>query len=163
MKFLLFPDYAFGRIYNIPVEFFFERGINTLLVDADNTLAADQKHHIHPKTLRWIYTQKQLGMRIIILSNNSAERLYHLAKKLDVGFVQNSKKPFPAKLIGKINKDRTALIGDQIFTDILAAKVLGCMSVKLSPISTEKGASFRIRRRIEKPIMDIYFKMKGVV
>ena len=45
-----------------------------------------------------------------------------------------------------------AIVGDQIFTDVVGANLCGMKSVLLSPIEPEEGITFRVRRFFEKPL-----------
>jgi predicted HAD superfamily phosphohydrolase YqeG len=50
----------------------------------------------------------------------------------------------------------TAVLGDQIFTDILAGKRLGLHCILVKPINDKKTPFFIIKRLLEKPFIYIY-------
>ena len=154
---MLLPNYIFDKIYDIPKDFFKNLGINTLLLDADNTLAGDGEITLDLRVIDWVDAQKQLGLRPVIFSNNNRERLKPLAKALGIGCIYSAKKPLICRIKNRLDPKSTAIIGDQIFTDVLCAKLFGCVSVKVAPIAEESGISFKIRRRMEASIIQLYF------
>ena len=46
----------------------------------------------------------------------------------------------------------TVVVGDQVFTDVLGANLSGMKSILLMPVTPEASLSFRVRRRLEKPV-----------
>ena len=44
-------------------------------------------------------------------------------------------------------------IGDQLFTDILGAKLFGIRSILVKPIEPEKTRFFKFKRAMEKPFL----------
>ena len=55
------------------------------------------------------------------------------------------------KTVGKRIKKQVALVGDQIFTDVLGGNLAGINTILVTPIEPETQISFRIRRQLEKP------------
>ena len=101
---------------------------------------------------------KESGIKMMIVSNNSSERVQPFAKALGLHFVPNGKKPLTfgytqaIKEMG-INKKNTAAVGDQIFTDILGSKLKGIRSLFVFPIEPENSLPFRFKRACEKPFL----------
>ena len=104
---------------------------------------------------------KSVGIKLLIVSNNKAERVTPFAETLGLHFVPNGAKPLPkgfkqaiAELRAEgIPKNRIAAVGDQIFTDILGANLAGIRSVFVYPIEFETSLPFRFKRTIEKPLL----------
>lgn len=162
--FILYPNEMFHRIYDIPVEFFRERGITTLLLDVDNTLTTHNNHETDEKIMTWLDMVRAEGMRLMILSNNNRERVEPFAAKLGMGCIANAAKPLPMKLrrslkmLG-VHRSQTAIIGDQIFTDVLCGRLCGCTAILVEPIEPETHGIFPLKRRLELPILRGYRKM----
>ena len=58
-------------------------------------------------------------------------------------------------------KDRTAIIGDQVLTDVWAGKRQKIRTYLVPPINDKKNLFFRFKRMLEKPIIRKYYKCKG--
>lgn len=159
--FILYPHYKFKRIDEIPTNFFVDQGITTLLLDVDNTLTGDNDPNPIIEILDWIETQRKAGIRLMIISNNYESRVAPFAKVLDMEYIADAKKPKPDALRAALRKfgvsvNETALIGDQLFTDILCARLAGCMAVLVEPMKIEDYGFYRVKRRMEKPVLSAY-------
>jgi predicted HAD superfamily phosphohydrolase YqeG len=55
----------------------------------------------------------------------------------------------------------TAVIGDQVFTDVWSAKRLGLFAILVKPIKDKTNLFFRSKRALEKPILRRYAKNHG--
>ncbi len=152
-----YPSVYLNRIYDINEDFIAKYNIKVLLLDVDNTLTVDKGTVPDKTTLEWISRIKQTNIKMILVSNGKRKRLDSFAKSLGLECFCMAMKPFPFKLkraIEKLRVDKNSvlLVGDQVFTDILAANFAGIHSVLLDPIELEKSLSFRIRRFFERKI-----------
>ena len=132
-----------------------------VLLDVDNTLSRHGEKEPAPGVSLWIEEMKQNGFSLLILSNNTAERVAPLAGQLGLPFFSMCMKPLPfcywkaCRQYGVPHR-QAVLIGDQIFTDVLGGRLCGIPTVLLTPIEEETSLSFRIRRRLEKPLRRRY-------
>ena len=154
---LLYPTIYFDRIYDIDFETLQKLGVNSLLLDVDNTLTIDKGTAPDPRTVEWIEQMRNLGVKMMIVSNGKSHRLKQFSKKLNLDCFAMAFKPLPFKLkkaVKLISNDKNSvlMIGDQIFTDILGGNTVGINTALLNPIETEKTLSFKIRRHFEKGI-----------
>ena len=155
---LFLPHERYRRITDIPTDYFERIGIRALILDVDNTLTT----HDNPKpgegVLDWLSAVKDNGTKCIILSNNTPERVTPFAEMLSLNFEADGKKPLTGgvkracKAMG-VEISQTALIGDQIFTDVMAARLSGVYSILVDPIEPEKTAFFKFKRWAEKPFL----------
>ncbi len=155
---LFIPAYRFERITDITAEDFRKMGVKAVALDVDNTLAA----HNCPEPLKgvrdWLEKMQAAGMDMLIVSNNKAARVRPFADGLNLDFTTRAAKPLPvgfarcARKLG-IRCNELAVIGDQIYTDILGANLCGAVSILVTPVSEEHGWSFRIRRKMEKKVL----------
>lgn len=152
------PDYVFDSIADIPISFFEKEGIGALILDLDNTLTTHNNPVPDPKRLEWFNRVKQSGLKMLIVSNNHPERVKPFAEYLGLDFVPDGKKPRPkgyneaCRRLG-LPKKEIAAVGDQIFTDVLGCKAAGIRSIFVFPIEPETGFWFRVKRKIEKPLL----------
>ena len=55
-------------------------------------------------------------------------------------------------------REKTVIMGDQIFTDVWAAKNAGIRSILVSPIKDKRDIFTKFKRLLEKPILKKYEK-----
>lgn len=152
------PKFRFYRVTDITPDFLQQHGIKGLLLDVDNTLSTDKGQELLKGLPEWIAEMQAHGIRLTVISNAAKKRLVPFAKKIGMQFVHRAAKPLfwgyltGAKRLG-LQKKETAMVGDQIFTDILGANLIGMPSILVEPILLEAGKSFRLRRRLEKKIL----------
>lgn len=161
---LLRPDVELECVFDITPKLLSFMRIDALLLDVDNTLAIFKTAEPMPGVREWINVMREHGISLHILSNAKSERCEIFAKKVGLPYFAMSCKPLPfkisraAKKVSK-HKSQVALVGDQIFTDIIGGNVAGVQTILLEPIQEETQLSFRIRRRLEKPLRG---KRKGI-
>ncbi len=136
-------------------------GVRALLLDVDNTIAAFTSHEPLPDTVAWAKDLVQRGYRVVIVSNNFRKRVSALAAQFGLDWIGFAMKPFPhgylrARRMLKVPCRECAIVGDQIFTDVVGANLCGMKSVLLKPIELEEGISFRIRRFFERGLRKKY-------
>lgn len=152
------PDYVFGSIADIPADFFRREGIDALILDLDNTLTTHNNPVPDPARLEWFRNIRKNDLKMIIVSNNHAERVKPFADYLGLEFVPDGRKPLPSgfneacRRLGT-DKRRVASVGDQIFTDVIGCKLAGIRSIFVFPIEYETGFWFRVKRFLERPLL----------
>lgn len=158
---LLMPDMMLERVVRLTPEQLSERGISALLLDVDNTLAS----HGHPIPLdgvaEWVEQMKTAGISMLLISNNNAERVSPFARRLGLDFIALAAKPLPfgarrgCRTMG-IDRRKTAIVGDQIYTDMLAGHLAGLYCILVEKVDETESFSFRLRRRLEKRVIRRY-------
>lgn len=136
-------------------------GVKCLLIDIDNTLSTDHGTELAAGLEEWLETMKSADIKLLILSNARGSRVLPFSQKIGLDFIALAMKPLPfcylrgVKRAGAKRKN-TAIVGDQIFTDILGGRLAGIKTVLLTPILPEDKLSFRIRRKLEKAVFRIH-------
>ena len=146
------------RITEITLKDLESLGVKTLLVDVDNTLSTHHGTILVDGLLDWISNMQNNGIKLIVVSNSKKKRIKPFAERIGLSFVSLACKPLPFGYLKGIQmsggvKKSTAIVGDQMFTDILGANLLGIKSVLTRPVKLENGVSFKIRRFFEKKIL----------
>ena len=161
----LSPNFYFERYSDITPEFLKNNGIDTLLMDVDNTLAPYEQPEPDEQNLAWFESMRANGIKFAFISNNSSdERIKIFNRDIGVPAFARSGKPFAAKNIEKAlselgaEKSGAVFIGDQIFTDVCAGKFNGMRAILVPPIKDKTNLFFRFKRALEKPILKHYFK-----
>ncbi len=134
-------------------------GIINLIVDLDETLRKRNADFIPESSVNWLHSVRNSGFKVCITSNNPFSwKLKEIEKRLGVPVSLLALKPLPLafhhamKLLGS-NKSNTAFIGDQLFTDIMGANIVGLYSILVDPITgAEKGIFRRMMRWLEERI-----------
>ena len=139
MSFSLIPAYSFRVITDISPDFLLRAGIRHLMLDLDNTIAAYDEDSPSDDILCWVNNMKTNGISLMIVSNSShVIRVAVFAEAFDIGSIIRAAKPSPASILHYIDDTgfsarESALVGDQIFTDTLAANRAGVYSIIVKP------------------------------
>ena len=152
---LLKPHYRFNRITDITVEDIKKDGIKLVLLDADNTLSLHGSQEPMEGVFEWLFEIKKNGIVPVIISNNKEQRIKPFAEKLGLDFISESAKPLSKgfkKACEKtgIKPGESAVIGDQIFTDVLGGNLFGAKVFLTEPIGDETDNFIKFKRKIEK-------------
>ena len=139
MSFSFIPQYAFRCVTDISANFIKNLGIGFLMIDLDNTIAAYNENSPADEVKRWIDEMKSAGIDLFIISNSRrTTRVEAFSKILDIGFINKAYKPSPKAVLNAMTSanasaDNSALLGDQILTDTLAANLAGITSIIVRP------------------------------
>jgi hypothetical protein len=151
------PDAYYESILKINYQRLKENGINLLLFDLDNTIAPYNKKDCDDSIKELFTNLKEQGMEVMLFSNSPKKRLDIFSKILDVEYVCNARKPFPKKFnnllnIKKKKETETAIIGDQLITDIRGGNNVGIFTILVDPISSYDPIWTKIIRKKERSI-----------
>ncbi len=148
------PDYFVNDIYDIDFTVLKNHRINSMLLDLDNTLVPFKINKPDNKVIEWINKAKKEGFKICVVSNAYPRRAQIIANLLELPVIYMAKKPFKKgvvdslKILDSTNKE-AILVGDQIFTDILAAKLAGVKCILVEPITKSDFFMTKIYRVFE--------------
>ena len=160
---ILYPKEYLKSVRDITIEFLKKNNIQGLILDVDNTLL-DYYKNIPEGIEEWSNNIKKHGIKCCILSNtNKINKVEFIAKKLELPYVYFAKKPsksgfIKAKNILDIECSNIAVVGDQIFTDVIGANRCKMYSILVDPISEKDILMTRIKRPIEKFVIKQYVK-----
>ena len=155
---IFYPNLYLSTILEIDPEELRKRGINTLLLDLDNTIVPRDIDKFSPEIKDWLTEMRQSGFKLCVVSNNSGARVGTLAGMLDIPWVK-ALKPLShsfrrAMLLSGSTPTETAVIGDQIFTDILGGNMLGIFTILVKPMAgKEFWATTIFNRQLEKLVL----------
>lgn len=158
---LLKPDIKLSRITSITAEILSEHNIKALLLDVDNTMSTHHGTVLTDGLLDWMAKMQKSGIKLVVLSNSKKKRVKPFAARLGLPFISLGCKPLPfgylrgVKLLGLKSKN-VAIVGDQIFTDVLGGNAVGVKTILLTPIKLEDGWSFKLRRKLENKLYKRY-------
>ena len=137
------PNWEPGTsITDIPLQHLFDEGIKAIILDVDKTLLYGRDVVLHYSVLSWVMNAKK-HLKLHLLSNNpSKERIESVSNQLEVPFTYKAAKPRRSSLQRvikgmQIYPTKIAMVGDRIFTDILAGNRLGLYTILVKPIGPD--------------------------
>ena len=155
----LFPDELVDSIFHIDYKKLYNEGKRGILFDIDNTLVPYDTPHPSDKILSLFEEIKNIGFKICLVSNNNEERVIKFNENLKLYAVHRANKPLRRNLRRAINYlqtniDTTVMVGDQIFTDVLAGNRLGVTTILVVPIQDKEEWITKVKRRTENRIIN---------
>lgn len=149
------PDLETETISHVPLEDFWRRGFRGIIIDLDNTVCGYHQSTLAPGVREWVLAAKARGFRLAMVSNNFSERVAAIGAQLDVPTVPSALKPLPQGFLRALKhlgtrRSQTFVVGDQLFTDVLGAKILGLHAVLTHPIVAKDFPLTRVLRLMER-------------
>lgn len=155
---LLTPDAYLKSIYAISPESLKKQGIKGLLLDIDNTLVPNYTREADIKVRSFLEYLHQNGIRTIIVSNAKQARVEQFCRHLNIDYVYKALKPFKKGYLKAVERmglkaSDVAIVGDQLFTDILGGNLLGMKTFLIKPIDRKEPVFVKLKRVLEKPFL----------
>lgn len=155
----LLPRIYAESIYDIDLSDLKERGIRAFILDIDNTLAPYAAPEGDDRLKSWIgLLKKDCGFNLYILSNNDGERVERFCASIGVPYIAKAGKPLRRGFVKAcgimgVPFSETAVIGDQLFTDIYGGNRLKMLTILVRPISDAEGKFIKFKRFFERIIL----------
>ena len=161
-KKLLTPDLIVRHVTDVsPLLLAESHGIRAVVCDLDNTLAEWRSEQIAAEVTEWLTALRRTGIGVCIASNTrNLPRLSRVAEKAGIHHVPgNAGKPGTGGLKRALSlldahPGEAAMVGDQLFTDIVAGNRLGLFTVLVNPLSPREFVGTRlISRNLERLVL----------
>ncbi len=141
-------------IYSIDYKFLKQNGITNLIFDIDNTILEVNSLEVHGKLIEFFGHLKKQKFNICIMSNNAEDRVKPVAKILKTDYMYKAEKPTrksfrKALTILKSTKENTAMVGDQMLTDIKGANDYGVYSILVDPVKDKYDIKTGVSRLLQ--------------
>jgi len=155
---LISPDLYVRTVHDIDLDALVAEGVDTLLVDLDNTLLPRDTNVVPDELRAWAASLAERGLKVVLVSNNWHERVKTVADELGFALVSKAVKPLPfaflrALTIAGSSRSRAIVIGDQLFTDVLGGKLLGMRTALVAPLSQTDLPHTLLLRRLERAVL----------
>jgi HAD superfamily phosphatase (TIGR01668 family) len=152
------PDLYYSSVHAIDLDALWADGVRALLLDLDNTLLPRDTNVVPDSLKAWVAGLKARGFRVCLLSNNWHERARVVAGQLGLPIVDHAVKPVPFAFLRALSRAHArpreaAVVGDQLFTDILGGKLLGMRTVLVRPLSATDLTHTLLLRRLEAIVL----------
>lgn len=162
-----FPKKYYKSIYSISLKNLHKNNIKGIIFDIDNTLAPFDVKYPDENIKQFFKLLERENFKISLVSNNKGNRVDLFNSNLNLPAVSKAGKPRlkglikAMKLMGTDIKS-TAFVGDQIFTDVWAGNRMGIYTLLIKPICERDEWTVKLKRGLEKHILKIYFRKRGI-
>lgn len=136
-----------------------ELGIGNLLLDVDCTLVRYRHEMVDPPVAAWMDSLRAAHIGLCLVSNGRGPRIGRFAENVGLPHIARALKPLPMgcrRALQLLSADRahTAMVGDQIFADIVAGRLAGLYTILVEPIHPEEELWFtRLKRPLERLVV----------
>lgn len=145
-------------ITDVDVDELAASGVRCVLFDRDNTVVPRDTGVAPADVMDWICRVREAGIALCMVSNNfHSQQVEASAAELGCAVVHHAMKPAPfavrraLALVG-VDASEAVLIGDQVFTDVMAGNLAGVRTILVEPQSTSDLWYTHIFRVFERAI-----------
>ena len=159
--FVLLPRELLERVQLITPAFMEARGLQGLMLDIDNTLVPHGELGDVLALRDWLEPLRVAGIELRLVSNALPRRITYFSIALEIAAVGSGRtagKPFPRAFRSAIREmqlepHRVAMIGDQVFSDVLGANLAGAYPILVRPLSDNSLPHTRVARALERLVL----------
>ena len=158
--------YAHSVLEVLPDELH-SRGIEGVILDLDNTLVRWAREELTEDILAWIAALRVANIRFCLLSNSVlSRRVERVAEVFGCPNIRKAQKPradgfHRAMKAMNTTPATTAIIGDQMFTDILGGNRVGIYTIMVKPMSKGEFVYTRLVHRPPETLLLRLFRKRG--
>jgi len=152
---LLRPDQIVETLFDIDLDALARQGVRGIIFDLDNTIVPWDSCEMCPAITAWLRGILGRGFKVAIVSNNWRSRVRDIADRFSLPFVSRAYKPAKtgfrrALAVLELEPHEAAVVGDQLFTDVLGGNRLGLTTIWVKPLTSREFIGTRIHRGFEK-------------
>ena len=158
---LLLPNRFAASLTDIDVEDLRNKGFESVILDMDNTLLPWKDSVVPKPVVEWVEWAKSKGLKLCIVSNtHNPKRLIKIADDLGISCIHRALKPRRdgfEKALRTLDCDpeRTVVVGDQIFTDVLGGNLSGMYTILVKPMHRREFVGTKLSRLFEYLILQL--------
>jgi len=167
MSLSLIPARLYDSYQQVTAEELRTLGITLLLSDLDFTLAPKSVRRPDAALRRWIGDLREGGVDFMIVSNNrSGRRVVEFCAELGVPYQGHCGKPSTRGLRRAMERAgaepaRTAMLGDKLLTDVLAANRAGILPLMVEPAGGAAGPWQKVLHAMQEPFKNVCRRRSG--
>lgn len=110
-----------------------------LVLDVDETLVPVRVSEASPELRQWVEQTRKVTKLWLVSNNLSDARIGGIARSLDLPYILGAVKPSRRKLRQAVAAmdlpaNQIAMVGDRLFTDVLAGNRLGIFTILVEPM-----------------------------
>lgn len=139
---LLQPDLILeGSVLCLTPDVLQQYQIKGLVLDVDDTLVPFKVTQASPDLQHWVTQTREVAQMWLVSNNTSNTRIGGIARSLDLPYIYGAVKPSRRKLRQALTAmnlpvEHVAMVGDRLFTDVLAGNRLGMFTILVEPFVT---------------------------
>jgi len=155
---LLTPHYRVRRVWELTPARLQQWGLHALLLDVDCTLTRYRQGEALPEAVAWIEQVRLAGFGLCLVSNGMGQRIHSFAERLELPCVARAMKPLPWGIRDALRRlnfepSQTAIVGDQLFADVMAGRLAGIRSILVEPIHPEEEPWYTRLKRLPERVL----------
>lgn len=137
---LLQPDLILGSpILDLTPEILQQHNLKGLVLDVDETLVPISMAETSLELQQWVQSLSPTVQVWLVSNNISQIRISRIAKSLNLPYILGARKPSRRKLRQAVESmglpfEQVAMVGDRLFTDVLAGNRLGMFTILVEPM-----------------------------
>lgn len=140
MRFPLLPDLIAESVLDLTPQLLQQRGIKLLMLDFDNTIVPYTTNEPTAQMEQWLKAMLASPVKLCVVSNSKRDRVKMFCKTYGIDCITHAKKPFSKGIKACLARYDLparvcALVGDQIYTDVLGANCAGVQSILVKAIN----------------------------
>ena len=150
---LLQPDLVLGSsVLNLTPDLLAHYKIKGLVLDVDDTIVPIGIGIAPPELILWIQQIKEIVPVWLVTNNPNQVRIGAIADSLSLPYFLSAGKPSRRKLrqaiaAMKMEPAHVAMVGDRVFTDVLAGNRMGMFTILIEPIvDADSSVGFNLIR-----------------
>ena len=139
MPFSLLPALRTVALTDITAQTLTCRKIRLLMLDFDNTIVPYTTDEPNDAFLLWLEAMKQSQIQLCVVSNSRNDRVVRFCQKYGIDWITHARKPFSKGIRACMERygakpEQCALVGDQIYTDVLGGNCAGITTILVKAI-----------------------------
>ena len=141
------PDLILGRpVVSLTPDLLQQYHLKGLVLDVDDTLVPLKAAQASEELVQWVKQIRQVATLWLVSNNLSENRISGIARSLNLPYITSAAKPSRRKLRQAVTAmnlpvEQVAMVGDRLFTDVLAGNRLGMFTILVEPMVDPAAAA----------------------
>ena len=157
MSFSFLPKAMTCALTDLKLRWLLDNHIRLLMLDFDNTILPYTRNEPEEAVLSWLQEMREGGMELCVVSNSKRPRVVAFCDRHGLVCVTHARKPFSKGILQCLRlyhckPEEAALVGDQIYTDVLGVNAAGVCSILVKAIDNH-NIWLKLRHVAEMPFI----------